>query len=196
MTIDGAQEQAAAAFSRVAQWMLWILFPPVAVMIFAGPVILSIYGPVFQQGGTWLIIVAIACATNAFVSLAETVIMVQKPRLNLLNSLVTCAVAFTANLWLISRFGVTGAAFGILLPYVLQGILRYRTLRSVFRWRNPWADIGHPLIAAFVAIVPALVCRALIDGIMGQLIATIAFLLIYLVAWLYYRPPGIGWHST
>jgi O-antigen/teichoic acid export membrane protein len=193
MTMDGAQEQAAAAFSRVAQWMLWILFPPVAVMIFAGPVILSIYGPVFQQGGIWLIIVAIACATNAFVSLAETVIMVQKPRLNLLNSLVTCAVAFTANLWLISRFGVTGAAFGILLPYVLQGILRYRTLRSIFHWRNPWADIGHPLIAAFVAIIPALVCRAMIDGVMGQLIATVAFLLIFLVAWLYYRPPGAGW---
>ena len=187
MTVDGDQEQAAAAFSRVAQWMLWILFPPMAVMIFAGPVILSIYGPVFEQGGMWLIIVAIACATNAFVSLAETVIMVQKPRLNLLNSLITCAIALIANLWLISHFGVTGAAFGILLPYLLQGILRYRALRSVFRWRNPWGDVGHPLIAASLAIIPALVCRVTIDGIAGQLTAAAAFLLLYGVAWLYYR---------
>ena len=187
LTKDGDQEHAAAAFSRVAQWMLWILLPPVAVMIFAGPLILSIYGPAFPQGGKWLIIVAIACATNAFVSLAETVIMVQKPRLNLLNSLITCIVAIAANLWLISRFGVTGAAFGILLPYVLQGVLRYRTLRSVFRWRNPWSDIGHPLIAALLALVPALICRVLIDGIAGQLIATGAFLAVYGVAWLYYR---------
>jgi O-antigen/teichoic acid export membrane protein len=187
LTVGGDQEQAATAFSRVSQWMLWILLPLVAVMVLAGSVILGIYGPAFRQGGMWLGIVAIACATNAFVSLAETVIMVQKPRLNLLNSVITCAVALTANLWLISRFGVTGAAFGILLPYVLQGILRYRALRMVFRWRNPWGDIGHPLISALLAIVPALGCRFLINGVSGQLVGALVFLLVYLFAWLHYR---------
>src|SRR5207237_2514588 len=152
-----------------------------------GSGILWIYGPVFRQGGMWLGIVAIACATNAFVSLAETVIMVQRPRLNLLNSIITGVVALSANLWLIRRFGVTGAAFGILLPYVLQGILRYRALRMVFRWRNPWGDIGHPLIAALLAIAPALACRVIIDGMAGQLIASGAFLLVYGAAWLYPR---------
>jgi O-antigen/teichoic acid export membrane protein len=135
----------------------------------------------------WLGIVAIACATNAFVSLAETVIMVQKPRLNLLNSIVTCVIALTANLWLISRFGVTGAAFGILLPYVLQGILRYRALRTVFRWRNPWGDVGHPLIAALLAGIPAVACRLLIAGLSGQLVASGVFLLVYGGAWFYHR---------
>jgi O-antigen/teichoic acid export membrane protein len=187
LTVDGDQEHAAAAFSRVAQWMLWILLPLVAVMVLAGSFILGIYGPAFRQGGMWLGIVAIACATNAFVSLAETVITVQKPRLNLLNSIITCAVALTANLWLISRFGVTGAAFGILLPYVLQGILRYRALRLVFRWRNPWGDVGHPLLAGLIAAVPAFACRVLIDGSAGQVIAAVVFLLVYALAWLYYR---------
>ncbi len=187
LTVDGDQEHAAVAFSRVSQWMLWILLPLVAVMVLAGSVILGIYGPAFRQGGMWLGIVALACATNAFVSLAETVIMVQKPRLNLLNSIITCAIAVAANFWLISRFGVTGAAFGILLPYVLQGILRYRTLRLVFRWRNPWGDIGHPLIAAVLAMAPALVCRVTIGGITGQLASAASFLLVYGLAWLYYR---------
>jgi O-antigen/teichoic acid export membrane protein len=187
LTVDGDQEQAAIAFSRVSQWMLWVLLPLVASLSLAGPVVLSIYGPVFRQGGLWVGIVALACATNAFVSLAETVIMVQKPRLNLLNSIVTCVVALTANLWLISRFGVTGAAFGILLPYVLQGILRYRALRMVFRWQNPWGDIGRPLLAAAIAIIPAVACRVLIAGMIGQIIAAIVFLLLYLVAWLHHR---------
>ena len=155
--------------------------------VLSGSFILGIYGPAFRQGGMWFGIVALACATNAFVSLAETVIMVQKPRLNLLNSIITCVVALAANLWLISRFGVTGAAFGILLPYVLQGILRYRALRLVFRWRNPWGDVGHPLLAALIAAVPAFACRALIDGLTGQVVAAIVFLLIYGGAWLYYR---------
>ncbi|HEY2615106.1 MAG TPA: oligosaccharide flippase family protein [Chthoniobacterales bacterium] len=187
LTVDGDQEHAAVAFSRVSQWMLWILLPIVAVMVFAGSLILAIYGPAFRQGGIWLGIVAIACATNAFVSLAETVIMVQKPRLNLLNSIITCVVALTANLWLINRFGATGAAFGILLPYVLQGILRYRALRMVFRWQNPWGDVGRPLLAAVIAGVPAVVCRFLIEGTIGQVIAALVFLLIYGATLLHHR---------
>jgi O-antigen/teichoic acid export membrane protein len=190
LTADGDQEHAALAFSRVSQWMLWILLPLVAVMALAGSVILGIYGPVFQQGGMWLGIVALACATNAFVSLAETVIMVQKPRLNLLNSILTCLVALAANLWLIQRFGVTGAAFGILLPYVLQGILRYRALRTVFRWRNPWGDVGPPLLAAAVAGLPAVGCRIMIEGMTGQVVSAVVFLLLYGGGWVQQRRRG------
>lgn len=183
MTAEGAQQHAAVAFSRVAQWMLWMLFPPLAVMVLAGSTILSIYGEAFREGSTWLAIVAIACATNAFVGLAETVIMVQRPRLNLFNSAITCVVALAANFYLIGRFGATGAAFGILLPYVLLGILRYRTLGSAFQWKNPWANIKQPVIAALFASLPAAACRVTIHGTTGQLIAVTVFAGVYFLAW-------------
>jgi O-antigen/teichoic acid export membrane protein len=195
MTAHGEQKRAAAALSQVAQWMLWILLPLLAVMTFAGGIILSIYGPAFRQGSTWLIIVAIACGTNAVVGLAETVIMVQKPRVNVLNSSITCVVAFIANLFLIRSFGVMGAAFGILLPYVLLGILRHRALRSVFGWRNPWGNVGAPFIGALVALVPALVCRAFISGVAGEISSSIVFLGVYFIVWRRHRartPPHAG----
>jgi len=187
MTVHGEQERAAAAFSQVTQWMLWILLPLLAVMTFAGGTILSIYGPAFRQGSTWLIIVAVACGTNAVVGLAETVIMVQKPRVNVLNSSITCVVAFIANLFLIRSFGVMGAAFGILLSYVLLGILRYRALRFVFRWRNPWANVGAPFLGALVTLVPALVCRALISGVAGEISSSVVFLGVYFMVWRRHR---------
>jgi O-antigen/teichoic acid export membrane protein len=190
MTATGDQQRAAATYARLAEWMLWILLPLVALMTIAGSVILLIYGPAFRQGGAWLGIVGIACATNAFVSLGETVIMVQRPHLNLLNSSVTCAIAFGANLWLIPRFGVTGAAFGILLPYVIQGILRYGVLRLVFRWRNPWSRIRPPILTAIIAFVPALICRLSLDGIAGQVSAASVFLAIFGLGWLHYRRPA------
>src|SRR5438874_10839419 len=161
--------------------MLWILLPLVAVMTLAGSVILLIYGPAFMQGGAWLGIVGIACATNAFVSLGETVIMVQRPHLNLLNSSVTCAVAFGANIWLIPKFGVMGAAFGVLLPYVIQGILRYGVLRLVFRWRNLWSSIRSPIVTTLIAFVQALMCRFFLDRIAGQVIAGLHFITILCV---------------
>jgi O-antigen/teichoic acid export membrane protein len=105
----------------------------------------------------------------------------------LLNSIITCVVALTANLWLISRFGVTGAALGILFPYVLQGILRYRALRMVFRWQNPWGDLGQPVLAALIALVPAIACRLFIGEMTGQVIAALVFLVVYGAAWLHFR---------
>jgi len=183
MTATGDHEIAAATYARLAQWMLWILLPLVAVLSLAGSTILLIYGPAFQQGGTWLGIVALASAVNAFFYLGETVIMVQRPQLNLLHSLITCAVAFAGLLLLIPRFGAMGAAFGILLPYIVQGMLRYATLRWVFHWKEPWSDIRPPLIAAAIALVPTLICRSFLGGIPGQLISAGVFLAIFGGQW-------------
>jgi O-antigen/teichoic acid export membrane protein len=183
MTAQGEQEHAAAAFSRVAQWMLWILLPLLAVMALAGSLILSIYGPAFRQGAIWLDIVALACGTNCFVGLAETVIMVQRPRLNLLNSAITAVIAVVANFWLIRSLGVLGAAFGILLPYVLLGILRHRTLRLVFGWQRPWSNIAPPVTAAFIAALPAIVCRLLLHGVAGQITSAVVFLAVFGLEW-------------
>src|SRR3954452_3677705 len=183
MTATGDHEVAAATYARLAQWMLWILLPLVAVMSFAGSTILLIYGPAFWQGGLWLGIVALASATNAFVSLGETVIMVQRPRLNLLHSSITLVVAFVGLLWLIPRFGPLGAAIGILLPYIVQGLLRYATLRWVFHWKDSWSDIRPPIIAAGIAIIPALICRGFLSGVVGQMASAAVFLAAFGVQW-------------
>jgi O-antigen/teichoic acid export membrane protein len=183
MTATGDHEVAAATYARLAQWMLWILLPLVVVLSLAGSTILLIYGPVFSQGGAWLGIVALASAINAFVYLGETVIMVQRPALNLLHSTITCAAAFAGLLWLIPRFGAFGAAVGTLLPYTVQGILRYVTLRWVFHWKDSWSDVRPPLIAAAIALVPTLICRSFLGGIPGQLVSAGVFLAIFGVQW-------------
>jgi O-antigen/teichoic acid export membrane protein len=186
MTAAGEHKEAAAAYARIAQWMLWILLPAVTVMALSGSVILLIYGKAFEQGGTWLAIVAAGCATTAFVSLGETVILVQRPRLNLLNSIIACAIAVPVNLWLIPRYGVTGAAISILVPYVVQGILRSLVLRFVFHWHNDWKMLAPPMIATLIALLPALACRVFFSGMMGQLISGTVFLAGCGTVWLFY----------
>ena len=54
MTATGDHDVAAATYARLAQWMLWILLPLVAVLSLAGSTILLLYGPAFWQGGVWL----------------------------------------------------------------------------------------------------------------------------------------------
>jgi O-antigen/teichoic acid export membrane protein len=191
MTATGEQERAAATYARLAQWMLWVLLPLGAVITLAGPTILMIYGPTFVKGSAWLGIVMVTCATNAFFSLGETAIMVQRPRLNLLHSLITGAVAVGATLVLIPRFGVMGAASGVFLAFAVQAALRYATLRFVFGWKHSWNDIRPPVVAAVIAFVPAIVCRLLLDGITGQLASAAAFLAVFGLGWWRHRAkPG------
>jgi O-antigen/teichoic acid export membrane protein len=187
MTSIGAHAEAVKTYSHLLRWMLWILVPATTVMILAGDTIMRVYGPGFQEGGKWLIVVAIACATNAFVNLGETVIMVQRPGLNLLNSLITCVAGSMATVWLISRFGVMGAALGILTSYGIQGVIRTIILRSVFRWPNPWKELTDVMIVAALAIVPATVCRLLFPNTAGQVTAALLCLAVFTAGWLYYR---------
>jgi O-antigen/teichoic acid export membrane protein len=187
MTATGAHREAAAAYSRLLRWMLWILLPVTAAMILAGPTILLVYGSKFQQGGEWLAIVAVACATNAFVNLGETVIMVQRPGLNLLNSFITCLAGIAVTVFLVSRFGVTGAAFGILITYGIQGLIRTIILHFVFHWPNPWRDVTPILLVAVVAIVPAVICRLWFPGVAGQLIAATICLSVFAAGWFHHR---------
>jgi O-antigen/teichoic acid export membrane protein len=187
MTATGAYREAGVTYSRLLQWMLWILLPATAVMILAGNTIMMVYGPGFRQGGQWLAIVAIACATNAFVNLGETVIMVQRPGLNLLNSLITCAMGTAATFWLIAHYGVIGAAFGILVTYAIQGLIRTIILHFVFHWPNPWQDILPVALVALAAIAPAAIFRFLFPSVAGQAIAALYCLAVFATGWFYYR---------
>ena len=187
MTATGAHGEAAATYSRLLKWMLWILIPATAAMILAGPTILLVYGRGFQQGSSWLAVVAIACATNAFVTLGETVIMVQRPGLNLLNSAITCLLGSVATFWLISQFGMIGAAFGLLTTYSIQGVIRTVILRTVFHWPRPWSDVRSVVFVTLAAVTPAVALRIAVPGAIGQLGSALICLTIFGLGWFYFR---------
>ncbi len=187
MTAGGEQHHAAATFARVSQWMLWVLLPMLGVLALCGGLMLTIYGGAFREGAVWLDVVAIACGANTFVGLAETVIMVQRPGINLVNSAVACVVAVIANVVLIKLFGTIGAAFGILIPYLLLGVLRHRTLRLVFGWQRPWTNVAPPVIAALIALVPAIPLRLALGRISGEVISAVVFLLVFGLEWWWFH---------
>jgi O-antigen/teichoic acid export membrane protein len=131
----------------------------------------------------WVALLAVAHATNSFVGLAETVIMIQRPKLNLVNSGFTVALQFTASLFLIPWLGATGAALGMVLAYVTQGVLRYFELRYLFNWHWPWRALARPAVAFAIALAPAVPLRLLMHGWRGELAAGLVFLAAYVTAW-------------
>ena len=183
---QSAQRDRAAmeqSFAQLGRWVLAAQLPLMGVLCLAGGIGLRIFGPGFEAGALWVALLAIAHATNSFVGLAETVIMIQRPGLNLINSGATVLLQFGASLLLIPRFGATGAALGMVLAYVTQGVLRYLELRFLFQWHWPWRALVRPAVAFALAFAVALPLRLLIAGWQGELVSGLTFLAGYLAAW-------------
>ncbi|MBA2433102.1 MAG: polysaccharide biosynthesis C-terminal domain-containing protein [Chthoniobacterales bacterium] len=177
---QAAMEQ---SFAQLARWVLAAQLPLMGVLCLSGGIGLRIFGPGFEVGALWVGLLAVAHATNSFVGLAETVIMIQRPKLNLINSAITVVLQFGISLVLIPAYGATGAALAMMFAYITQGVLRYFELRFLFAWHWPWQALGRPALAFLLAIAPAIPLRLFIDGWQGELVAGLTFLTGYVGAW-------------
>lgn len=180
----GRQRGAEESYGYVGRWMLAILLPAVAVLALSGGAILSLFGPTFRTGAPWLTMVGAAAALNAFVGLGETILMIARPRLNVVNTSMACAAAIGLHLWLIPLYGPLGAAVAMLVPYALQGLLRGLEISRLLGWRLPWRALVRPWVAAIGALPAGLLVRALVPEPAAEIGAGALYLAAYAGAWL------------
>ncbi|MGI8437784.1 MAG: lipopolysaccharide biosynthesis protein [Chthoniobacterales bacterium] len=179
----GQMRAAEETYGYLARWMLALLLPALIVLALCGSAILRIFGPDFPRGGVWMAIVGAACALNAFVSLGETILMVERPGLNLGNSAIAFIAAIGCNLVFIPALGPLGAALGMLVPYTIQGLLRGFQIPRLLDWHWPWRALLKPWWAALLALPLALLVVFFSRGSLGQILAAAVYLSGYFLAW-------------
>jgi O-antigen/teichoic acid export membrane protein len=168
------------------RWILSAQLPLVGALLLSSGLVLSVYGPGFRQGALWLALLGLAHGANSFAGLVETLIMIQRPGLNLFNAAAPIVVQLVVGVLLIPRVGVTGAALAMCAGFTIQGVLRFAEVRHVFGWSWPWSSLRRPLAAFFIALVPAVAVRlaaAAIGEITAELIAGVLFLGLYAAVW-------------
>jgi O-antigen/teichoic acid export membrane protein len=166
------------------RWVLSAQLPLLGALFLAGGLLLNIYGDTFRQGATWLAILAVAHAANSFAGLVETLIMVERPGLNVVNAAATVAIQAAAALVLIPSFGITGAALAALIGFGAQGALRFFEVRHVFGWSWPWTSLRRPVAAFTLAMAPSLAVRFMSSGTTAELVSGLLFLGLYGAGWL------------
>jgi O-antigen/teichoic acid export membrane protein len=179
----GRLREAESSYGYVARWMLALLLPAVVVLSVSGGAILSIFGTGFHRGAPWLAVAGAACALNAFVGLGETILMIQRPTWNVINTSIAFVAAIALNLLLIPHFGALGAAVGMLVPYVIQGALRAFEISYLLHWRWPWRALRRPWCAALAALPAALLVRAFSAGLVSEIGAGAVYVIAYLAIW-------------
>ena len=181
--VASAREGLRQTVAAPGRWVLAAQIPLVGVLVLAGGTVMSIYGGGFHSGGLWLALLAIAHGTNTFAGLVETLLMMERPGLNLLNAVVTLIVQIVAGLLLIPRYGVSGAAVSMLAGFAVQGLLRFVEVRHVFGWSWPWRSLARPISAGALAFIPAAVVHVAAPVAWREPVSAGVFLALYIGAW-------------
>jgi hypothetical protein len=115
----------------------------------------------------------------------ETLLMVERPQVNLVNAAVTVGLQIAAGFVLIPVLGATGAALAMLVGLGGQGILRFAELRYVFGWSWPWGSLTRPAAAFAVSFLPALAVQLMWTHgtLLGEVAAVLIFTGLYAAAW-------------
>ena len=166
--------RSSAAGCLLRNCRLWACFAS------SGGIGLRIFGPGFEAGAMWVALLAIAHATNSFVGLAETVIMIQRPMLNLINSGATVVLQFGASLLLIPcvRRDRRRARHGARVCDARRAPLPASCGSSSAGTGRGVRSPGRRLAFA-IAFAIALPLRLLIAGWQGELVAGLTFLAAY-----------------
>ena len=176
-------EEARASASQTGRWIVTLVFPAIGLTWLAGGALLSIYGDGFRSGWAALVVLMVATGLQGLLVLLDNVLMVHRPALSFVNSLVAISVQLAASLVLIPRHGPLGAALGALCATGVHAALRIAEIRIIAGWHWPWRTFARPALASIVAFVPALVVRLSWSGVAGELVAASTMLAAYIWTW-------------
>lgn len=171
------------AFGQVGRWQLAIALPLAAVAVLAAGPILMLFGAEFTAGASWLAILVLGHAVVVVSDPADTVLLVNRPALNLVNAGIGVGLQLGLSLVLIPLLGPLGAAVALAAASVLQAAVRLVQLRLLLGFHVPWGTLARPLGIALLAMVPALALRAWWRGPVGGLAAAAVFLVVYVSGW-------------
>jgi O-antigen/teichoic acid export membrane protein len=178
----GRREDLLRQYRTVTRWILLINLGLLGAAACSARLIMGIFGGEFTAGAAALVVLTVAIMLNTVLGVSELFILIERPVLNLVNTLVALAIAAGAALALIPRFGMVGAAAASLLAYAVMN-----ALRLLLVWRrsgmHPFTrHHGRALLAAAFAGALAAGVRAAFPapaGTAAAVAATLAFLATY-----------------
>lgn len=142
----------AALFSSVTRWVLVLDLAFLMGVGMWGGAILSAFGPAFAAGFWGLVFLTFGHAVSGVFGSAETILLAAgRSGLNLLNTAFFVIVSVGLHLFLIPRYGVSGAALATALSQTLINLLRVvevGVLMDIHPFRR---SLLKPVVAAALA---------------------------------------------
>jgi O-antigen/teichoic acid export membrane protein len=121
--VSGDRRKLAAFFADSVRWTFWPSLAMTALVVLLGKPILYLFGAVFTQGYSLLLILSIGILARAAVGPADRLLnMLGEQKICALVYVWVFALNFIGCLLLIPHFGVTGAAISTSMALVVESI--------------------------------------------------------------------------
>jgi len=157
---QGKQLQVEHIYQTTTRWMVTLNMPMILIVTLFPVQVISIFGKSFVEGAPALAIMGLVNLVNVATGMCGTILdMTGHTRMKLFNTTIRVSVAILANLLLIPRFGVTGAAMAALIHEVAANVLPMIQLWFLYRILPYNPHILKPLAAGVLAASGALLLR-------------------------------------
>ncbi len=153
----GCVRELQSLLQTVSQWSFTVTLPFSLVLAALAPQVMSMFGGGFRRASVALVILSAGWVPHALLGTTGTVLVMSgRPRLHLANFIGVTIVNVAANLVLIRRFGLLGAAAATAASMLLLDLVvvaEVVTLVGVHPFRR---DVLKPVVAGAVAVAPLL----------------------------------------
>jgi stage V sporulation protein B len=186
--LAGAQHRGdhAAMLSHYRIVTRWLLILDAAVLggfAVAAHSVMGIMGPDFTAGATVLVLVTTAIVLNGVLGVAEVFLLIDRPLLNLVNSLGTLVVQVCLILLLVPRLGLLGAGLATLISMGLMNLARVIQVALRYGLQPFTRYHAKAVLAALLAVMVVVGVRRALPastGMAADALAAGGYLLLYL----------------
>jgi len=171
------------AYAAVTSWIFRLALPAAVVLIVFARPLLGLFGPGFQSGAAVTIVLTVGQLVNAVTGpCGLMLVMSGRPGIQLLANAATLLLNVGLNLYLIPRYGVTGAAIAWAVSMVFINVLRVVAVAVTMHMLPLDEGLWKGALAASVALVAGLAARHFFSGPLVLLLGVPLTLAVYAVA--------------
>jgi O-antigen/teichoic acid export membrane protein len=151
MLAQDDREGARTLYQTATWWLMAISWPLFLALASFAPFLLGVFGPGFASGQTALLILSLAMLVNLGTgNVSMVLLMGGKSGWQLLNQGVSLAANVALNVWLIPRYGMSGAAIAWGVAIALDNLMAVAEVRYLFGI-GPFGPGYSVVVAATVA---------------------------------------------
>ncbi len=144
---------------NVTRWIFTLDILLVALFMILKSELTAIFGSDFTAGSTAMIILAVSVLINGTFGISELFILIEKPMLNIFNTLITIVINVTLNMMLVPEYGMTGAAVSILVSYIFMNTLRITEVYMKFRFQPFSKELFKTFFSAVIPLAVILIIK-------------------------------------
>lgn len=133
---------------------IFLILPLFIVIIWPDILLGLIFGEAYLRAADALRILAIGSIFHSLMMLNNTVLhSIESPRAITLTAVAISVLNVVLNFYMISKFGIAGAAYATTLSFVVGFVITLYFLRKRIALKLPWSDILKILAAGLLTVI-------------------------------------------